>query len=118
MYLDIHVWAEVDVDERVQHSVDLHQFVPAAGPEVVLSVQEEPDESSLGVLPLRLGDHVPAVQDLHVGQPGHQHRPLLLPVEVVKERTALYTEVIEPRELPQLLHLRPAADLGGGNVQT
>ena len=30
----------------------------------------------------------------------------------------MYPEVIEPRELPQLLHLRPAADLGGGHVET
>ena len=117
LYLDIHIRTEVDVDQRVEYSVDSHQFLPSGRPQVLLGLQEVSDESSLGVLPLCLGDHVTAVEHLDVGESGHQHRPLLLPVKLVKERAALDPEIIESWEPPELLDLLPAADLGGGDIE-
>ena len=116
-HLNIHIRTEVDVDERIENPVNLHQFLPPLRPRLLRSIEEEPDESPLRVLPLGLGDHVAAIEDLHIGQPRHQHRPLLLAVQLIKERTALDPEIIESRKPSEFLHLLPAVDLGGGHVE-
>ena len=37
--------------------------------------------------------------------------------ELVKERTMRDPQVLQGRELPQLVHLGPVLDLGGGDVE-
>ena len=117
LYLDIHVRRKVNVNQRIQKTMNIHQLLPATRSLLLRCVKEMSDESSLCILPLNLGDHVSTIEHHDIGQPGHQHHPLLLPGELIKERTALDPQVIQPRKLPQLLHLIPAIDLCDGNIQ-
>ena len=55
--------------------------------------------------------------NLHIGKPGDQHHPLLVSGELVKERTMRDPQVLQGGELPQLVHLDPVLDLGGGDVE-
>ena len=65
--LDVGVGLHADVDQRVEVALDCHKLVVPAG--LVLSLQVEPDEGALRVLPLVGGHLVAAVEDGHVGKP-------------------------------------------------
>ena len=45
--LDVHIRTEVDVDERIQNPVNLHQLLPSGRSLLLLSVEEISDESPL-----------------------------------------------------------------------
>ena len=55
--------------------------------------------------------------NLYIGEPSNEHCPLLVSRELVKERTMRDPQVLQGRELPQLVHLGPVLDLGGGDVE-
>ena len=117
-HLYIYFWSEINVDKRVQQTVNIHQLLPSRWSQLLRGVKEVSDEGPLGVLPLGLGDHVPAIEDGHIGQPGHKQHPLLLPGELVQEGTALDSQVVESGKLPQFLHFLPAVDLCCGDIET
>ena len=98
--------------------MNIHQLLPSRWSHLLRGLKEVSDEGSLRVLPLRLGDHVSAIEDGDIGQPRHQEHPPLLPGELVKEGTALDSQVIESRKLPQFFHFLPAVNLCCGDIET
>ena len=98
--------------------MNFHQLLPSRWSLLLWGVKKVSDEGPLRVLPLRLGDHVSAIEDGDIGQPRHQQHPLLFPGELVQEGTALDSQVIETRELPQFLHFLPAVNLCCGDIET
>ena len=98
--------------------MNIHQLLPSRWSLLLRGVKEVSNEGSLRVLPLRLSDHVSAIEDGDIGQPRHQEHPPLLSGELVQEGTALDPQVIETRELPQFLHFLPAVNLCCGDIET
>ena len=64
--LNTHIRTEVDVDERIQNTVDLHKLLPSLGSRRLRSFEEISDESSLGVFPFCLGNHIASIENLHI----------------------------------------------------
>ena len=54
---------------------------------------------------------------LYIGESSYEHHPLLVSRELVKEWAMRDTQVFQGGELPQLVHLGPVLDLGGGDVE-
>ena len=57
------------------------------------------------------------INHLHIGEASDEHHPLLVSRELVKEGAMGDPEVLQGGELPQLVHLGPVLDLGGGDVE-
>ena len=55
--------------------------------------------------------------NLYIGEPSNEHCPLLVSRELVKEGAMRDPQVLQGGELPQLVHLGPVLDLGGGDVE-
>ena len=55
--------------------------------------------------------------NLYIGEPSDEHHPLLVSRELVEEGTMRDPQVFQGGELPQLVHLGPVLDLGGGDVE-
>ena len=96
--------------------MNIHQLLPSRWSLLLWGVKEVSDEGSLRVLPLCLGDHVSAIEDGDIGQPRHQQHPPLLPGELIKEGTALDSQVIETRKFPEFLNFMPAVYLCCGDI--
>ena len=54
---------------------------------------------------------------LYIGESSYEHHPLLVSRELVKEWAMRDPQVFQGGELPQLVHLGPVLDLGGGDVE-
>ena len=55
--------------------------------------------------------------NLHVRKPSYEHGPLLVGRQLLQERAMGDPQVFQGGELPQLVHLGPVLDLGGGDVE-
>ena len=55
--------------------------------------------------------------NLYIGEPSDEHHPLLVSRELVEEGAMRDPQVFQGGELPQLVHLGPVLDLGGGDVE-
>ena len=55
--------------------------------------------------------------NLHIRKPSYEHGPLLMGRQLIQERAMGDPQVFQGGELPQLVHLGPVLDLGGGDVE-
>ena len=58
-----------------------------------------------------------SVLNLHIRKPSYEHGPLLMGRQLIQERAMGDPQVFQGGELPQLIHLGPVLDLGGGDVE-